>query len=366
MKATIGYWLVVGSLLAVSWGAVPRQTLAQAPSPAAPPPAPRAVAPPAGQPAPAPPVALPVVETEPEQALLDRLNQQTLGGVLLWGDELFFHDWRIQRHVLTGHCRLLDGDNRRHAWGTYDQCLERLNQIKQERHLPPMSGRAVVLVHGLGGVRATMTLVGNQLEQHGYKVFNVTYPSTRGDLAQHARALGAIVDHLDGVEEINFVGHSMGNLVIRHYLGDCADTQSGRKPDPRLKRVVMIAPPNHGAEKARAWGDSALFLAVVGAGGMQLGAGWETVEKHLATPACEFGIIAGGQGDNEGYSDKLPGDDDSLITVSTTRLVGARDFVVLPHRHNLLLLSSTTADYIARFIERGYFRSAEQRQPITQ
>ena len=47
---------------------------------------------------------------KPESSLLERLNEQTLGGVLLWGDELFFHDWRIQRHVITGHCRLLDGD----------------------------------------------------------------------------------------------------------------------------------------------------------------------------------------------------------------------------------------------------------------
>ncbi|MGQ9575532.1 MAG: hypothetical protein ACUVUC_09450 [Thermoguttaceae bacterium] len=33
----------------------------------------------------------------------------TLGGKQFWADELLFHQWRIQRNVLTGHCRLLVG-----------------------------------------------------------------------------------------------------------------------------------------------------------------------------------------------------------------------------------------------------------------
>src|SRR5690349_19119287 len=55
----------------------------------------------------------------------------TLGGRQFWADELFFHEWHIQRNSLTGHCRLLDGANMRHAWGSFEQCSAKLEQIKK-------------------------------------------------------------------------------------------------------------------------------------------------------------------------------------------------------------------------------------------
>jgi pimeloyl-ACP methyl ester carboxylesterase len=299
-------------------------------------------------------------------SLCDRISNQTLGGVSYWGDELFFHDWRIQRHVSTGECRLLDGQNVRHASGTFDQCAEKLAAIRLERNLAPMSGRAAILLHGLGGCRPTMVMVASELEAHGYKVFNVGYPSTHADLARHARTLASIVAHLDGMEEIHFIGHSLGNLVIRHYLADSSDPATGRTPDPRIKRIVMIAPPNHGAEKARELGNKRWYSALLGPSGLQLGVEWPSLEPRLATPNCEFGIIAGGKGDDEGYSKKLPGDDDGLITVSTTMLAGASDSLVLPCRHTMLLFDKTACECTRRFLDRGAFRSPRERHPVLQ
>ena len=40
----------------------------------------------------------------------------TLGGAEVWGDELFFGKWRIQRNALTEHWRFLDAGNRHRAW----------------------------------------------------------------------------------------------------------------------------------------------------------------------------------------------------------------------------------------------------------
>ena len=37
----------------------------------------------------------------------------TLGGWVFWTDLLLYDDWRIQRHALTGHCRLLVNHARR-------------------------------------------------------------------------------------------------------------------------------------------------------------------------------------------------------------------------------------------------------------
>lgn len=152
----------------------------------------------------------------------------TMGGTQFWADELFFHKWRIQRNVFMGDYRLLDEQNRRHASGTFDECRAALDQIKHKRGLAPMQGKAVIVLHGLGRSRNSMDSLCEYLARHGGfdEVFNVTYPSTRYDVAEHARALSCIIDNLEGIEEINFVANSMGNIVIRRYLGDLRKQKS--------------------------------------------------------------------------------------------------------------------------------------------
>lgn len=41
----------------------------------------------------------------------------TFGGMQLWNDEILHGGWRVQRNIETQHCRLLDADNVRRAWG---------------------------------------------------------------------------------------------------------------------------------------------------------------------------------------------------------------------------------------------------------
>jgi len=220
----------------------------------------------------------------------DVIPLPTLGGKQFWTDLQFFHQWRIQRHALTGECRLLDEHNVRHAWGTLKRCRRELEKIKRRKRLPPMQGEAVLVLHGLIRSRASMAGLCDHLEkQGGYQVFNVSYSSTRLDVASHAAALNNIMENLDGIESISMVGHSMGNIVIRYYLGDTAD-----RPDPRLKRIVMLAPPNQGSLAALAFSEVNLFSAINGTPGLELGRDWDRLEPKLATPGCAFGILAGG------------------------------------------------------------------------
>jgi len=284
------------------------------------------------------------------------LETPTLGGKQFWADVRHFHGWRIQRNAVTGHYRLLDGSDRRHAWGTKGQCLAALEQVKRDRRLPPMRGRAVVVLHGLGRSRSSMTGLCEYLRRKGgYTVFNVTYPSTRAPIAEHAKTLAEIIDHLDGIEEINFVAHSLGNIVVRRYLADQTDEATGKRPDPRIRRIVMLAPPNHGSLTAYGLAGNAVATVVTGSPGQELGRGWDELEKHLATPACEFGIIAGGKGNDNGYNPLLPGDDDGVITVATTRLAGASDFLLVPRGHTFIMDDEKVKECTLRFLKHGSF-----------
>ena len=105
----------------------------------------------------------------------------TMGGTQLWGDEIVCGPWRIQSNVVTGHCRLLDPDDVRHAWGGLAVCQRHLDTLKQQGKIPPLRPIVVVVLHGLAGNRQQMSPLASYLEDNGnWSVISITYPSTRG------------------------------------------------------------------------------------------------------------------------------------------------------------------------------------------
>ena len=293
------------------------------------------------------------------------LPTPTLGGKQFWADELVFHQWRIQRNVLTGHYRLLDEDDVRRVWGTFDECRTALEDIKQREKLPPMKGKVVILLHGLGRTRTAMSGMAKFLEESDkYTALNVSYPSTMAEVEEHAKSLQQLIDNLTGVDEIDFVAHSLGNLVIRSYLYDQQNGGENRKPDPRIKRIVMLVAPNNGAQLAVTIGQSNAARELIGVPGRELAEGWESLSKHLTTPKCEFGIIAGGKGDGRGYNPLLSGDNDMVVTVDETRLPGASDFLCLPVIHTFMMDDHAVQEATLNFLQHGYFVADGKRQPI--
>jgi len=288
----------------------------------------------------------------------------TLGGKQFWADELFFRDWRIQQNVLDGHYRLVDPKNRRHGWGTFEQCRNRLAEIRRRQNLPPMQGTAVVVLHGLGRSRASMEKLCGRLRDDGFTVVGVTYPSTQRSVEEHARSLGRLVENLEGIERIHFVGHSLGNIVIRRFLYERIDPATGRVRDHRFGRMVMLAPPNHGSRLAEMLSENGLSGVVKSTPVQELGPDWAKLEATLATPPFPFGVIAGGKGDEQGYNPLLPGDDDGTVSVASTRLAGAADFTLVPVLHTFVMNDPAVIEQTVRFLKHGYFISPEARRPI--
>lgn len=286
--------------------------------------------------------------------LAGQVPMPTLGGKQFWADELFFHQWRVQRSSLSGSCRLLDENDFCHATGSFEACVAALHDIQQQRRLPPMRGETVLVLHGLFRTRSSMNSICQYLRRYGgYEVLNVEYPSTQADVAAHARSLASIVDHLDGIDRIHLVGHSLGNIVIRRWLAQRAQQH---QESPRLGRIVMLGPPNKGAQLATMVAEEPLFQFLAGAAGQQLGPKWPWLEASLATPPCEFGIIAGGLQNGRGFNPRLPGDNDGAVTVDSARLDGAKDFLVLPLAHSLLLEDKRVMHQTLQFLQEGHFQ----------
>jgi predicted alpha/beta hydrolase family esterase len=295
----------------------------------------------------------------PVVATLMRLPGRTLGGDQFWADEFVRSGWRIQRNAFSDHYRLLDTNNYRRALGTYEACRARFNELAEAEPVSPKSKQAVVLLHGLFRSRDCMIPLGDYLAEHGnYEIVNVSYPSTQADVRAHAASLAKVLDNLEGIEQVNFVAHSLGNLVVRDWLHEHYKSEAARF---ELGRFVMLGPPNNGAQFARSFKENRLFSIVTGPSGKQLGEGWEELARHLGTPCCEFGILAG--------SAAIPnplveGNDDGMVAVSETKLPGAADFRVLPYHHGHIRSSEVVGEMTLNFVQHGYFSSAEERTPL--
>lgn len=281
----------------------------------------------------------------------------TLGGTQFWTDLLVFHGWRIQRHAVTGHFRLLDDQDRRLASGSFAECREQLDVQRAAQAMPPLKKRVAIITHGLFGTRLFLHEFERYLAERGdFEVLTWGYASTRGSIDDHAQALAGMVQSLEGVEEISFVAHSMGGLVVRRYL---ASGERGELPDVRIRRLVMLGTPNQGAALARLWAARGtlgeVFDLIAGRAGEQLAKEWEATDARLAVPRCEFGILAGGRGDASGWHKGIPGDDDGMVGVAETRLEGAADYLVLPIKHRALLSDPRAMECTLRFLERGSF-----------
>lgn len=281
---------------------------------------------------------------------------KTLGGRQLWGDVQFFHGWRIQQNILDGHYRLLAGDDTRHAAGTLEECRTRLAEIRQRDDLPPMEGRAVILVHGIIRSSKSFSKMESVLRDAGYHVFGFDYPSTRVEIPTSAGYLHQAIDSLEGVTEINLVGHSMGGLVVRSYLKE--------HRDPRIKRMVMLGVPNQGARIASLLQTNVLYRTLYGPAGQQLIEDPDGMIAELPTPDFEFAIISGARGNAQGFNPLVPGDDDGTVSLESTRLPGAADFLTVKAMHSFLMNAPEVITATERFLMTGALRQTGETQPI--
>jgi triacylglycerol lipase len=165
-----------------------------------------------------------------------------------------------------------------------------------------------------------------------------------------------VIESLDGIDEINFVTHSMGGLVVRAYSMDF--------DDPRIKRFVMLGTPNQGAELADITHQYWLLRTAAGPGARQLGTRADGLIPKLPVPKWEFAVIAGSRGTADGWNPLIPGDDDGTVTVESTKLPGAADFATVRAYHSRLLWNEESLTHTVNFIKDGRLRSDGEPQPI--
>lgn len=278
-------------------------------------------------------------------------TMKTAGGTQFWTDHLHRGGYRVQQHALTGHWRLLDPDNHRKGWGTRSHCERLLDTL-----CPPEPSdspkHVVVLLHGLMRSRGSMrSLETKLLEASCDEVIRFSYASTRAPIAKHAAALRSVLQSQPANTQFSFVGHSMGNIIVRHVLGDLQNEDPAGLKD-RCRSMVMLGPPNQGAMIARRLAKTGLFGLVSGQGALELGPKWEDLEKKLAVPDFPFVIVAGDLSHNPIKNPLVSGSNDLVVRVEEANLDGAEWIETVPVGHTFLMqnveVQKLTVDFIQK------------------
>ena len=282
---------------------------------------------------------------------LPNLRLPTIGGKQFWTDHRWRNGWRIQQNAMTGHWRLLDPGNVRYAWGSRAACEEEL-AARQPAAVQDQVEH-VVLVHGLFRSAGSMQQLGEYLEEdRTRRIVSFEYASTRASIGEHAAALREVVEGLPPDVPLSFVGHSMGNIVIRHAIGDW-EAASDEQVLSRVQAIVMLGPPNQGAAIARQLAKVEAYGWIAGQGGLELGPQWDALEPKLAVPRCPVGIIAGRL--PNGFANPLVGEvGDFVVGVEETRLPG-KAVLEVNQLHSLLMDDAAVQHAVKEFLERQQF-----------
>lgn len=270
---------------------------------------------------------------------MPKIKVPTMGGGQFWADRRYRHGWRVQENVLTGHHRLLDPRDHRHVFGTFEDCLAGLDELDHEPHAPDV----VVMLHGLGRRRASLSRLGSALEAARYPTIRLDYPSTKRPLDAHVEQVLEVLEHLDGARRISFVTHSLGGIIARGALA------SPHWPTQlEMGRVVMMAPPNRGAALARLLRDHVptFFGAAVGPAGFEIADG-----PPYPEPPVPLMVIAGCPRSGVGLNPALDGEDDGIVTVEETRLSSMDEHLVVDALHTVIMDHPEAEAATIRFLE---------------
>jgi hypothetical protein len=209
----------------------------------------------------------------------------------------------------------------------------------------------VVLLHGLGRSKSSMWLLQSRFEHAGFLVKAVGYHSLDREPEQILRDVTKQINafHIDSNQTVHFVGHSLGGLLIRAYL-DSNTVQS-------LGRVVLIGSPSKGTPFVDHFHDE-WWMKLAGPTANALGTDEKSFPKTLRPPYYPIGIIAGVSNiiDNEQF---IPGEDDGVVPVESTKIEGMTDFVVIETSHSMMRYNESVAQQTIEFLTHGRFIKKE-------
>lgn len=216
----------------------------------------------------------------------------------------------------------------------------------------------VILLHGLARTAASMSDMQRALVEAGYVVANIDYPSRKQpieELSGPAVDKGIAQCSSQNAKPIHFVTHSMGGILVRHYIN-----QNGAE---RFGKTIMLGPPNNGSEAVDGLKDVPGFIFLNGPAGLQMGTDEFSVPLKLGPAKSEVAVIAGTFSINWVLSTYLPDPDDGKVSVESTKLKGMCAHLEVNVSHPFIMEDEEVIAEAISYLQSGKFISSEAQYP---
>lgn len=245
----------------------------------------------------------------------------------------------IVRIIATIYCTVLLGVGHVYA------CNELAGEAaKNER---------VLILHGVSQSKFALLNLQKALQEAGYEVINPGYES---DVASMDVLKHWTIEQLKMLENsscrtLHLVGFSLGSMMLRLALEEY-------KPE-NLGYVVQIAPPNDGSVAVDVFKEDVQLLEQWGQAVMVLGTGERDLPASLPpVKGYDLGVIAGKVSSSSYMERLIPGEDDGIVAVSDTKVLGMKDHVVVDVTHQELIQSKDVYEHVLYFLRWGTFSRA--------
>jgi len=228
-------------------------------------------------------------------------------------------------------------------------------KIKLNKSNPKKPGEVVVLLHGSCGSNKNMECIADSMRILGYHIYSMEFNSSLNNSTDAAKTLSPRVKYISSRhKKIHFIAHSMGGLIVRKILSEINLKN--------VDKVIQIATPNHGSELATFFKGNWLYKKIYGKawgdfiiGGKFLKSLNEPHVSAVGATNYELGSIAGNSSHfllNFFFKSK---DNDRRVSVSSTKLEGMKDHIIINANHRNIIKSKETILQIKSFLLDGKF-----------
>jgi len=221
--------------------------------------------------------------------------------------------------------------------------------------MPASANHKTYLVHGYMSPKSWMNKVDKYLKKENFNTENYGYRSMTDDLDSLGKDLYQHIKNSDE-DSISFVTHSMGALVVRSMLQYSAIDDSF----PVITKIVMITPPNKGAEIANFFTRLKILKFIYGPNVPFMVTDSGSYVNKLPVPqGPETAVIIGARGKKHGYNLFIKGDNDGLLTPPKALLGNERDVIILHNDHITMPLKKDVCKLVVDFLNKGSFLSTD-------
>ena len=212
-----------------------------------------------------------------------------------------------------------------------------------------MNLNCVILIHGLGRLKSSMTKLEKAFTNAEFDVVNWSYSSTKLNITDIAHKLYDIFKiNSKNHNKVYFVTHSLGGIVVRRMMAIYKINN--------LDGIVMIAPPNNASAFARWILKYPIVKTIMGSAGQEL-MSQKHIEKICAVPKTGVMVIAGTKcisinNPNSWISQTvLKKPHDGTVTVEETKLPNMEKFITVKASHTFIASNSVVIKETVEFLK---------------